>query len=176
MSNIIWIISTIFIVTFISLTLSALYNDKKIKNDEKSNIIKPNKIFLIVGVVCSIVLLSLVIMAWFFKTSSTLIEKYIFASLIIVFTVSLGGYLIFFYINYKITVYEDYFVYQNFWRKKKTIFYKDIKINNTKIYPQIELNLENGKSKTIFKLAGILDNEKAFTDAYNNWKCAHKVK
>lgn len=174
MSNIIWIISTILIINFTGMIFNAFYNNHKVKTDKKSNIIKPNKLFLIVGSICSIGLLSLVIIAWFLETSSTLTEKYIYASLIIVFAISLGGYLILFYTNYKIIVYEEYFIYQNFWRKKKTIFYKDIEINKTKIHPQVKLNLKNGKSKTIFKLAGILENEEAFTDAYKNWKVNSK--
>ena len=84
--------------------------------------------------------------------------------------------MIFFYLNYKITVYNDYFVYQNFWLVKKKIYYKDIVINNEKLYPQIRLKKDNGKTRLVFKLAGILENEEIFMEAYKNWKNNQKNK
>lgn len=176
MSNIVWIISTILIIIFSGLVFKELYSNNKLKTKNKSNILHPNRIFLIVGTLCSIGLLILVIIAWFLETSSSLTEKYIYASIIIAFAVLLGGYLIFFYLNYKIIIYEDYFIYQNFWRVKKKFYYKDIEINKTKIYPQVRKKLDNGKTKLIFKLAGVLDNEEAFVNAYKNWKNKPKSK
>lgn len=105
-----------------------------------------------------------------------MLEKIIYVSLIILFVLIVGGYLIFFYLNYKITVYDDYFVYQNFWRIKKKIYYKDIVINREKLYPQIRLKKDNEKTKLVFKLAGILDNEEIFMEAYKKWKNSEKSK
>ncbi len=118
----------------------------------------------------------LVVFAWFLETSSTITEKIIYASLILLFTILVGGYLICFYLNYKIIVNDDHFIYQNFWRIKKKIYYKDIVINRDKLYPQIRLKKDNGKTKLIFKLAGILENEYIFMETYKKWKAENKSK
>lgn len=175
MDNLVWIISTIIIIVILSLVFKELYSQRKPNNT--TNIIRPKKIFFFVGCICSVGILSLVIFAWFLETSSSKLEKILFASLIIfIFVILLGGYLIFFYLNYKIAVYDDYFVYQNFWRVKKKIYYKDIVINKEKLYPQIRLKKDNGKTKLVFKLAGILDNEEIFMETYKKWKNSEKSK
>ena len=167
MNNIIWIISTILIINLSGILFKALYSTYK--TDEKTNIIKPKKILLVSGSLCAIGLLLIVIIAWFLETNSTITEKYLFASLIIIFAVSLGGYLIVFYLNYKITLNEDHFIYQNFFRIKKTIYYKDIIIDNSKLYLKIKIR-KNGKEKNLFKIAGLLENENRFMEYYRNWK------
>ena len=168
MNNIIWIVSTIIIINLLGIILKELYS--KDKANSKSNILRPKKILLISGSLCSIGSLLLVIVAWFLDTNSTMTEKYLYASLIIVLAILLGGYLICFYLNYKIILYEDYFIYQNFFRIKKIIYYKDVIINKTKLYPQIKINKKSGKEKTIFKMAGLLENENRFMEYYRNWK------
>lgn len=42
-------------------------------------------------------------------------------------------------------------------------------IDNSKIYPQIRQILDNGKTKIVFKLAGILENEDIFMTGFNKW-------
>lgn len=174
MQHIIWIISTILIIGVSGLVFKELYSEKK--KSPNSNILRPQKICFIVGAVVTVVVLSGVILCWFLDTSSSILEKYICAALIILFTTSLGGYLMLFYLNYKIIVYEDYFIYQNFWRIKKTIYYKDIVIDRTKLYPQVRQKQNNGKTRLVFKLGGILVNEDAFMVAYRNWKSKQKSK
>lgn len=178
MSNIIWIISTVLIFTILSAVFRELYSNKKhIPEDmSKSNIIKPNKICFIVGVSGGILFLIGTILAWFLDKTTTNTYKIIYCCILIVFAACLYGYLLFFYLNYKIVVYEDYFIYQNFWRIKKTIYYKDVEINKTKLYPQVRQKQNNGKTKLVFKLAGILVNEDAFMVAYKNWKSKQKSK
>ncbi len=175
MSNIIWIISAILIFNVSGMVLKELYNNHKSSHNKQSNIIRPDKIHFIIGACGTLGLLSLVIFAWFLETSSSPTEKYVCASLIIVFAITLGGGLMFYYLNYKIMVYEDYFIYQNFWRIKKTIYYKDIYIEYSKLYPQVRQKLNNGKSKLIFKLAGILNNEDVFIDTYEQWLNKHST-
>ena len=176
MSNIIWIISVILILVILSLFFKELYSERKQKIDITTNIIRPKKICFFVGVVGAVVLLGILVIGWFLDTSSSFAEKIICSILTIVFITLLYGYLIFFYLNYKITVYDDYFVYQNFWLVKKKIYYKDIVINNEKLYPQIRLKKDNGKTRLVFKLAGILENEEIFMEAYKNWKNNQKNK
>ena len=171
MNNVIWIISTLLIFCFSGITFKELFKNQKKYN---SNIIKPNKLFLIIGSVCSIILLILVLIAWFLETTSSLTEKYVYSSLIILFTILVGGYLILFYMNFRIIVYEDRFLYQNFWRVKKIIYYKDLIIDKSKLYPQVKIKKENNKTKLIFKLSGILENEEIFTNTYKNWKNKNK--
>ena len=178
MSNIIWIISTILIFTILSAVFRELYSNKKhIPEDmSKSNIIKPNKIFFIVSVSMGILLMVVTILAWFLDKTTPNNYKILCCCILIIFAVCLGGSLLLFYLNYKIIVYEDYFIYQNFWRIKKTIYYKDVEINNSKLYPQVRQKQNNGKTKLVFKLAGILVNEDAFMVAYKNWKSKQKSK
>lgn len=167
MNDIVWIISTILIINLSGILFKELYS--KNKTGKKTNIIKPKKILLVSGSLCAIGLLLIVVIAWFLETNSTITEKYLYASLIMVFAISLGGYLIVFYLNYKITLNEDHFIYQNFFRIKKIIYYKDIIIDNSKLYLKIKIR-KNGKEKILFKIAGLLENENRFMDYYRNWK------
>lgn len=178
MSNIIWIISAVLISTILGFVFKILYSTKKQnRNDNlRNNIIKPNKIFFIVGAGGEILFLAGTILAWFLDKTTSITMKIIYCCLLIAFSSCLCCYLLFFYLNYKIIVYDDYFIYQNFWRVKKTIHYKDIEINKTKLYPQIRIKKPNGKTKLVFKLAGILDNEDAFMKNYKNWQSKFKTK
>lgn len=175
MSNIVWIISTILILNFISIIFSSIQNKKQSKSFD-GNIMRPNKICFIVGLCGMILFLIAIVLAWFLDKTTTMSYKILYSCLMFLFTIGVYGYLIFFYLNYKIIVFEDYFIYQNFWRVKKKFYYKDIEINKTKIYPQVRKKLDNGKTKLIFKLAGVLDNEEAFVNAYKNWKNKPKSK
>ena len=168
MQHIIWIISAILILNVLGLVFKEMYSEKR--NSFNSNVIRPKKIFFIVGSVGTVVMLSGIIFCWFLETSSSDLEKYIYSALIVLFTILLGGYLILFYLNYKITLNGDSFTFQNFWHVKRTIYYKDIEINKTKLYPQVRIKKPNGKTKLIFKLAGVLDNEDAFMKSYKDWK------
>ena len=172
MKNIIWILSAILILNFIGILLKDLLSQKNI-NKELSNVIKPKKIFFYIGIICAIILLSLTIFCWFLETTSTEIEKIIYASLILLLTIIPNGYLILLYLNYKIIVNEDHFIIQNFWRKKKKFYFKDIIIDKSKINPQVRIKT-NKSTKLIFKLAGILDNENVFLDAYKKWRFSKK--
>ena len=69
--------------------------------------------------VCTIFLVLTTILCLILDTTSTKTEKLICCSSISLFAILIGGSLILFSVNYKITVYDDYFVYQNFWRVKK---------------------------------------------------------
>lgn len=175
MDNLVWIISVILILTILSIVFRNLYSEKK-RDSSLNNVIRAKKIFLIVGLLCLCILLPLTILFYYLDKNTGLVEKIIFLSIGLCFIVLLSGYLIFFYLNYKITVYDDYFVYQNFWRIKKKIYYKDIVINKEKLYPQIRLKKDNGKTKLVFKLAGILDNEEIFMETYKKWKNSEKSK
>ena len=97
----------------------------------------------------------------------------IYASLILLLAIVPNGYLILLYLNYKIIVNENHFIIQNFWRKKKKFYFKDIIIDKSKINPQVRIKT-NKSTKLIFKLAGILDNENVFLDAYKKWRFSKK--
>lgn len=175
MDNLVWIISVMLTLVILSFVFRNLYLQKKQSNT--INIIRPKKIIFYSGCLSSLGILAFTIFAWFLETSSSRLEKIIFALLIIfIFVILLGGYLIFFYLNYKIIVYDEYFIYQNFWHVRKKINYKDIVINKEKLYPQIRLKKDNGKTKLIFKLAGILENENIFMEYYRKWKNKQKSK
>lgn len=171
MSQIIWIITTILIFSVLSLTFNKLNtNDENKYNDNLNNIMRANKVFLYVGIAGITILPIITIFAWFLPTSSSELEKYLFSILILLFSFLSGGYLLFFYINYRIMVFDDCFIYQNFWRIKKQIYFKDIVIDNTKRYSQIRLKKKNDKTKLVFKLAGILENEDYFIKKHREWK------
>ena len=172
MSQVIWIITTIVILSAMSFIFNKLNSKDRHKNDNDvvTNELKANKIFLYVGIAGIIILPTITIIAWFLPTSSSEFEKYLFASLVLLFSFLCGGYLLFFYTNYRIIVFDNYFIYQNFWRVKKQIYFKDIVIDNSKLNSQVRLKKENGKTKLIFKLAGILENENYFMKKYREWK------
>ena len=171
MFQIIWIITTILTFSILSLIFNKLNSKNEgINNINENNLLKANKIFLYVGIAGITILPTITIIAWFLPTSSSELEKYLYAGLVLLFSFLSGGYLIFFYINYRIIVFDNYFIYQNFWRIKKQIYFKDIVIDNSKLNPQIRLKKENGKTKLIFKLAGILENEDYFMKKYREWK------
>ena len=174
MSNIIWIISS----AMIFVTLNFIFQEYKFNKNKKilnPNILKPDKIYFIIGFCGEILFLGVIILRLILDNTSSELEKFLGCGLLLIFTIGVGGYLIFFYLNYKIMVYEDYFIYQNFWRIKKTIYYKDIYIEYSKLYPQVRQKLNNGKSKLIFKLAGILNNEDVFIDTYEQWLNKHST-
>lgn len=178
MNNIIWIISTILTLNVVAIVLKEVYSNNKRKQnkDATNNILRPNKLFFIVGVCGFVILTGLTIMGYFLDKTTPFLEKWIYIGLLFLFIILLYGYLMMFYLNYRIVVFEDHFIYQNFWHIKKTIYYKDIEINRTKIYPQIRQKQTSGKTRLIFKLAGILENEDAFMIAYKNWKSKQKSK
>ncbi len=175
MKDTIWILSTILILNFVGILLKDLLSQKNItKNNKKlSNIIKPKKIFFYIGIICALVLLSLTIFCWFLETTSTEIEKIVYASIIILIAIIPGGYLVLLYLNYKIIVNEDHFIIQNFWRRKQKVYYKDIIIDKSKINPQVRIKTSKS-TKLIFKLAGILDNENLFLETYKKWRYSNK--
>lgn len=175
MKDIVWILSTILILNFVGFFLKDLHSQKSIKKNNKdlSNVIRAKKIFFYIGILCALVLLSVTIFCCFLETTSTEIEKMIYASLIILIAVIPNGYLVLLYLNYKIIINQDHFIIQNFWHKKKKIYFKDIIIDKSKIYPQVRLKTNN-TTKLIFKLAGILDNENLFLEAYKKWRSSKK--
>lgn len=174
MINIICMIAITLIIVIGSITIHTFYAFRKIRVEKTTNIIYPTDTYLKIGSICSIELLSLVAVMSFLETSSSITEKYVCASLLMLFAILLGGYLILFCANYRIILYEDHFVYQNFWRIKKTIYYKDVVFDNTKLYPQVRQKLDNGKTKLIFKMGGMLENENIFMEYYKNWKNNNK--
>ena len=178
MHNVIWIISTILIFSILGIVFNRLYSNKKFnsKSSTKLNIIKPNIIFFVVGLGGLILFLVGIILAWFLDNTTNTSYKILYCCLLLLFAIGLYGYLLIFYLNYKIYIYDDHFIYQNFWRVRKTIYYKDVVINKTKIYPQVRQKLDNGKTKLIFKLAGILENEDAFMMSYKDWKNGKSIK
>lgn len=177
MNNIIWIISTILIFNVVAIVLKEIYSNNKRKQNKNAtnNILRPNK-FFIVGICGFVVLTGLTIMGYFLDKTTPLLEKWIYIGILFLFIILLYGYLMMFYLNYRIIVFEDHFIYQNFWRVNKKIFYSEIEINRTKIYPQVRRRLEDGKTKLVFKLAGILENENIFMEYYKNWKNNQKFK
>lgn len=178
MNNIIWIISTILIFNVVAFVLKEIYSNNKRKQNKNAtnNILRPNKLFFIVGICGFVVLTGLTIMGYFLDKTTPLLEKWIYIGILFLFIILLYGYLMMFYLNYRIIVFEDHFIYQNFWRINKKIFYSEIEINRTKIYPQVRRRLEDGKTKLVFKLAGILENENIFMEYYKNWKNNQKFK
>lgn len=172
MSKVIWIITTISILSIVSFIFTKLKTKDK-SNEDKGlvqNELRVNKIYFYIGIIGAIWLSAITIIACLLPTSSSDIVKYIGVSLTCLFIITTCGYLIFLYINYRITVYENYFIYQNFWRIKKQIYFKDIIIDNSKLNSQVRLKKENGKTKLVFKLAGLLQNEDYFMKKYREWK------
>ena len=137
----------------------------------------PPKYYMLLAVGGLVLFPVLIILAFIFPAD---VEYDIFAilgmSLVFVIIYSLPVYLLFFYLNYKIIIYEDSFVYQNFWRIKKTISFNEIKIDRSKLNPRVMKKNKNGKYRTIFKLAGILSNEDLFLEFYKNSKKRKSIK
>ena len=170
MSRIIWIITTILIMSIVSIIFAKIKTKKNNNVNKNENEIRVNKLYFNIAIICSIWITAITIIACLLPTSSSDIIKYIGVGFTFLFIVFTCGYLIFFYLNYRILEFDDYFIYQNFWRIKKRIFFKDIVIDNSKLNPQIRLKKENGKTKLVFKLAGILENEDYFMKKYREWK------
>ena len=78
MQHIIWIISAILILNVLGLVFKEMYSEKR--NSFNSNVIRPKKIFFIVGSVGTVVMLSGIIFCWFLERSSSDLEKYIYFS------------------------------------------------------------------------------------------------
>ena len=151
MNNLIWIISSALVICLVSVILNSVYKNSKIKNlnlNENIIILKPNKIHFYVGMFGILILTGLIILGIFFLKEGSFVELYE-----IIPSCLMGGivygifiYLTFFYLNYKIILYKDYFVYQNFFRCKKSIKYSEIKIDNSKSYTTIQIK---NKKETI---------------------------
>ncbi|MDE6059775.1 MAG: hypothetical protein K2G44_07040 [Clostridia bacterium] len=171
----IWVTFSILTISVIAIICVDFYATRKEKKNPATSVLRPNRFFYIVGIGGGIFLPAIPLLG-FLDTVSSEYEVIIYMILSILLMGSLGGYLVFFYLNYKVIVYEDYFIYQNFWRIKKKIYYKDIVIDNSKLYPQVRQKRENGKTKLVFKLAGVLENEICFTEAYKTWKNQPKKK
>lgn len=181
MDNLIWIISSAIILVLVSTILNSVYKNSKIKNTNKNNeiiILKPNKIHSYVGIAGLIIFPILIFIGLFFLEENSFTQLYeIIPSCIIgvgIYTIFI--YLTFFYLNYKIILYEDYFVYQNFFRCKKILKYGEIKIDNSKMYTTIQIKKKNGKYRNLFKLNPYLDNSEHFMDYYNASKKSNKSK
>ena len=138
------------------------------KQSQFDNVIKPQNFFFYVGIVCTIILCVLVASLWIWDKNSNALEKYLIGSLIILFAILLGGFLIIYSINYKILLFKDYFIYQNFWRNKKKFYYKDIKIEKSKLYPTVQIKNSKGKWKNLIKLTPYLENFNIFMEYYKN--------
>lgn len=165
--NYIWIILTIIILIASSSILS-LINKKNIENtktisDESIVMLQPKKNYMILGL-CGVILFPLLLSLCFLFPADIDYSLWWIIAIGFLLLYSLPIYLLFFSLNFKIILYKDHFIYQNFWRIKKNILYKDIKIDKTKIYPRVMIKNNKGKSKTIFKLAGLLDNEVHFIE------------
>ena len=174
MLNYVWIISSVLILNIVGIIFSLLKN-KKQSLDYNNNILQPYKIFFYVGLGVFVLIVGLSIMGFILDTESSNLVR-LLSVIGICLILLIPTYLMFFHLNYKITVYEDCFIYQNFWRKKRKIYFKDIVINYEKIYPQVREKQENGKTKLVFKLAGLLNNEGYFMQCYRAWKKPPKKK
>ena len=179
MDSLIWIISSVIIVVLVSTILNSVYrNNKIIKTNNDIIILKPNKIYFYVGIAGLVILPILTLLTFIFPeqgTLDTINQKLLFVSLMFLFLL-LFIYLTFFYLNYKIILYKDYFVYQNFFRCKKTYKYSEIKIDNSKMYTTIKIKKKNGKYRNLFKLNPYLDNSEYFMDFYKTSKNSNKPK
>ncbi len=170
--NYIWIILTITILISSSLILSLINKKNNINAKAISSemiIMQPKKIYMILGL-CGVILFPLLITLCFLFPANIDYSLWWIIAIGFLILYSLPIYLLFFSLNFKITLYKDYFIYQNFWRIKKNILYKDAKIDKTKLYTRIMVKNNKGKYKTIFKLAGLLDNEINFLEFYKNFK------
>lgn len=174
MVNIVWTISSALILTFVQISLKEIQSNKKI--NQQSNIIKLDRRFFVTSLAGEIFFIFGAILAWYLDKTTPTNYKFLYFCIMLAFTTSLCGSLFLFSVNYKITVYDDYFIFQNFWRVKKTIYYKDIVIDDSKLYPQVRRILDNGKTKIVFKLAGLLENEEMFMISFKNWKAKSKIK
>ena len=156
-------------------------SDKELKNQQPTEqsttntIIRPKKDFLIIGCVGLVASVILEIILWF-TTFGTLklSQKIIFTAITFWCSLSQSGLLILTYCNFRIELYDDHFIYQNFWHVKKNINYQDIKIQTTlgyTDYPEIYLKKLNGKfSFFSILLHSGLENQPAFMRYYKKWK------
>lgn len=138
------------------------------KQIQFDNTIKIQRLYFYIGLVCTIILCGLVGVLWILDKGSNTLEKYLIGSSIILFALILGGFLMIYSVNFKILLFEDYFIYQNFWRYKKRIYYKDIKIDNSKLYPTIQIKSSKCKWKNLVKLTPYLENANLFMEYYKN--------
>lgn len=175
MNNLIWIISSAIILVLVSVILNSVYKNSKIKDLNIENniiILKPNKIHFYVGIAGITILPILTLLTVLFPAQGTLdsdTQKILFVSLMFLILM-LFIYLTFFYLNYKIILYKDYFVYQNFFRCKKSIKYSEIKIDNSKSYTTIQIKNKKGNYRNLFKLNPYLDNSEFFMEYYKSAK------
>ena len=175
MDIIIWIITTTIILILISTILNSVYKNSKIKNlniNEEIVIIKPNKMFLYVGIAGIIAFPIIALLTFLFPAPNTLdtaLQEILFISFMFLFLL-LYFSLTFFYLNYKIILFKDHFIYQNFFRHKKILNYNEIKLDNSKLYTTIQIKKKNGKYRNLFKINPSLDNSQYFMDYYKSSK------